>query len=113
MSGTTPSNAHRGHAGSLSTAVGPFAAVLQGLPLGHTAPPARKCKETGWAKKTCLQAKLGKFWTKDTKRPKNPDCHFEEPGAKAGFCACPLHTHLLSHLPSIPDNTPAATPRKE
>ena len=26
----------------------------------------------------------GKFWTKDTKRPKNPTATFEEPGAKAG-----------------------------
>ena len=27
----------------------------------------------------------GKFWTKDTKRQKNPTATFEEPGAKAVY----------------------------
>ena len=39
-----------------------------------------------------------KFWTKGTKRPKNPTATSKEPGAKLsvrskrGYCACPLHS---------------------
>ena len=50
----------------------------------------------------------GKFWAKDTKRPKTPNATFEEPGAKAGYWADTLHTpqpkgwaNHLSH-PSSP-----------
>ena len=39
----------------------------------------------------CMRS-WGKFWTKDTKQPKNPTATSEEPGAKAGYCPCPLHT---------------------
>ena len=34
----------------------------------------------------------GKFWTNDPKRPKNATATSEEPGAKAGDCACLRHT---------------------
>ena len=63
----------------------------------------------------------GKFWTKDTKRPKNPSATFEGPRAKAGYFACPLHTtppkwwaNHPSH-PSVPTpgHTPTLTPYKE
>ena len=70
----------------------------------------------------------GKFWTKDTKRPKNPTATFEVPGAKAGgwgakagYCPCPLHTtppkgwaNYLSHPSgSTPGHTLTLTPYKE
>ena len=37
-----------------------------------------------------------KFWTKDTKRPKNPTASFEEPGAKARYWECPRTQHYQS-----------------
>ena len=40
-----------------------------------------------------MPAQLGRILDlKDTKRPKSPAAIFEEPGAKAGYCTCPLHT---------------------
>ena len=70
----------------------------------------------------------GKFWTKDTKRPKHPYCHFwrarsknRVSRAKAGYCACPLHTpppkgwadHLRHPSSPTPGHTPTLTPCKE
>ena len=34
----------------------------------------------------------GQILDKNTKRPKFPTAIFEESGANAGYCACPLHT---------------------
>ena len=56
-----------------------------------------------------------------SKRPKNSTATFEEPGAKAGYCACPLHTtppkgraEHLSHPPGLtPGHTPTLTPYKK
>ena len=66
---------------------------------------------------TCTPS-WGKFWTKDTKRPKNPTATFEDPRAKAGYCTCPLHTtppkrwanHLSHPSGPTPGHTPALTP---
>ena len=62
----------------------------------------------------------GKFWTKNTKRSKNPTATFEELRAKAEDCACPLHTppkgwaKYLSHPFSLtPGHIPTFTPYKE
>ena len=62
----------------------------------------------------------GKFWTKDIKGPKNPTATFEEPGAKAGYCTCPLHTppkgwakHLSHPSNPTPGHTATLTPYKE
>ena len=54
-------------------------------------------------------------------RPKNPTANFEEPGAKAGYWACPLHTVMpkgwanhLSHSSSLTaGHTPTLTLYKE
>ena len=63
----------------------------------------------------------GKLWTKRYKRPKNSTATSEEPGAKVGYCACPLHltppegwADDLSY-PSGPNpgHTPTLTPYKE
>ena len=68
-----------------------------------------------------------KFWTEDTKRPKNPIATFEEPGAnaggsgaRAGYYTCPLHTtppkrwakHLSHPSGPISGHTPTLTPYK-
>ena len=57
------------------------------------------------------------FWTKDTET-KKPNCHFEEAGAKAEYCACLLHStpaegwaDRLSHPSSHPLNTCPPSPR--
>ena len=63
----------------------------------------------------------GKFWTNNTKRPKNPAAAFEEPREKAGYCAHPLHTtspkgwanHLNHPFGLTPGHTPTLTPYKE
>ena len=64
----------------------------------------------------------GKFWTKDTKRPRNPSATFEEPGAQSvGSKGRVLHTppptgwakHLSHPFGLIPGHTPALTPYKE
>lgn len=34
----------------------------------------------------------GKLWTRVYKKTKSPVATSEEPGAKTGYCACPLHT---------------------
>ena len=53
----------------------------------------------------------GKFWTKDTKRPKNPVANFEEPGAKSGCgeqkqgaeqVPCTQHTRRVGQPPKPP-----------
>ena len=71
---------------------------------------------------------MGRFWTKDTKRPKKPNCHFRRArsktwvsGAKAGYCARPLHAtppkgwakHLSHPSGPTPGRTPALTRYKE
>ena len=60
------------------------------LALGHTPPQAtKKLHETKLAACICICCR---FWTKDTKRPKNPTATSEEPQAKAGYGTCSLHT---------------------
>ena len=56
-----------------------------------------------------------KLWTKGTKRQKSPSATCEESGAKAGHCACPLHSAPQGaggppKTPSSPPSTPLPTP---
>ena len=59
----------------------------------------------------------GKLWTR-YKKTKNPTATSEEPGAKAGHCACPLHSappkgwadHLSHTSGPTPRHTPTLTP---
>ena len=58
-----------------------------------------------------LEQILGKR-VKETKKKKNLTTTFEESGAKAGYCACPLHTtppkgweNHRSYPPAIPLDT--------
>ena len=64
----------------------------------------------------------GKFWTKRYKKTKKtPTATSEELGAKAGYCACPLHpappkgwAKHLSHPSGLtPGHIPTLTPYKE
>ena len=59
---------------------------------GHTSPGVNYLG----LKITARMHSWGRFWTKDTKRPKNPTAIFEEPGAKAGYCTDPCTQHHLS-----------------
>ena len=43
-------------------------------------------------KRIMCMCSLGKLWTKDTKRPKNPTASSEESRAKTVYCAWPLYT---------------------
>ena len=57
---------------------------------GHTLPQAtKKPHETKITARICSRCR---FWTKETKRPKNPTATSEEPQAKAGYGTSPLHT---------------------
>lgn len=91
------------------------------LALGHTPPQAtKKLHETKIAACICICCR---FWTKDTKRPKNPTATSEEPeqkqgsGAKEGYCACPLHTPpptgWAQHLSHACGPSPHPDPREE
>ena len=69
-------------------------------------------KHAGLKLPVCMHS-WDKLWAKD------PTATFGEPGAKAGYCAYPLHTPPpkgwaihLSH-PSGPGHTPTLTPYKE
>ena len=70
---------------------------------------------------TVCMCSWGKLWTKYKKRPKSPTAALEEPGAKAGHCACPLHTappkawadHLSHPSGPTPGHTPTLTPYKK
>ena len=76
-------------------------------------------------KVTACMRSYGKCWTKDTKKS---NCHFGRAqnksrgsGAKAGYCACPLHTtspkgwanHLSHRSSRTPGHTLTLTPCKE
>ena len=110
--------------------LGPSAAVL--VP-GHTRPRATKYRETVWDWK-CQLAHLGKFQTQKIQRnqknqlPLFSNYHFWGPwsknggwGAKAGYCAHPLHTpppkdwanHLSHPSGETPGHTPPLSPYKE
>ena len=56
-------------------------------------------------KLTVYTCRWGKFWTKDTKRPKNLTGTFEEPGAKAGYCTQHHQGHGETNLSDSPANT--------
>ena len=91
----------------------PFAKGLQCLHLDTPLFKQQNTKKLYGTKINACMCSWGKFWTKDTKRPKIPNATFEEPGAKAGYCAHTLHTpqskgwaNHLSH-PSSP--TPRQT----
>ena len=58
----------------------------------HTSLRATKHKEMVRDWKQLHACAAGAIWTGDTKRPENPTDTFEDRGAKAGGCACPLHT---------------------
>ena len=84
------------------------------LPLSHLWKPQRNYMGL---KITVYMCSLGKFWTKETKRPKSPTANFEEPGAKAESCVMPptLNTSLEGakpcKLPLQPDPwTPLPSP---
>ena len=83
---------------------------------GHTSPGAN----LGLKITACMHS-WGRFWTKDTKRPKNPTAIFEEPGAKAEgweqsrVSHRPLHTappkRWANHLGNASD--PTLTPSED
>ena len=103
--------------------LGPFAATLAP---GHTSPGATKYRETiGDETQLCMRS-WDKFWTKDTKRPKNSNAASEEQGAKAGCPPPSPHTtphtgpppkawadHLCQPLDPTHGHTPHLTPWKE
>ena len=70
---------------------------------------------------TVCMCSWGRLWTKRYKETKSTTATSEEPGAKAGSYACPLHTtppkgwaDHLSHPSSLtPGPTPTLTPYKE
>ena len=68
------------------------------LPLSHLWKPQRNYMGL---KITVYMCSWGKFWTKETKRPKSPTANFEEPGAKAESCVMPptLNTSLEGAKP--------------
>ena len=101
--------------------LGPWAAVLQCLHL-DTPLLEQNTKKLNGTKNNGMHIQLGQTLDpKDTRRPKNPTATFEEPGAKAGYCSCPLHTpplkgwaKHLSHPSSLtPGHIPTLTPYKE
>ena len=54
----------------------------------------KNTKKLHGTKINCMHAQLGKFWTKDTKRLKNPNATFEEAGGleqKQGTAYAPAH----------------------
>ena len=60
---------------------------------------------------TVCMGRWGKYLNpKDTKRPKNPTATVDEPGAKAGYCACLLHSIPLKGGGKIPKATLSARP---
>ena len=103
--------------------LGPFAATLAP---GHTSPGATKYRETiGDETQLCMRS-WDKFWTKDTKRPKNSNAASEEQGAKAGCPPPSPHTtphtgpppkawadHLCHPSSPTPRYSPTLTPDKE
>ena len=97
-------------------------AVLQCLHLDTPLLEQPNTKKPYGAKNNCMHVQLGQIVDeryKETK--KTPTATFEGPGAKPGYCACPLHTTLpkgwakhLSHPSSpTPGHTPTLTPYKE
>jgi len=101
--------------------LGPCAARLQCLYL-DTPLLEQNIKKLYGTKNNGMHIQLGQTLDpKDTRRPKNPTATFEEPGAKAGYCPCPLHTtplkgwakHLSHPSSPTPGHTPTLTPHKE
>ena len=101
--------------------LGPCAARLQCLYL-DTALLEQNIKKLYGTKYNAMHIQLGQTLDpKDTRRPKNPTATFEEPGAKAGYCPCPLHItplkgwakHLSHPSSPTPGHTPTLTPHKE
>ena len=70
---------------------------------------------------TACMCSWGKFWTTRYKKTKNPTATSGDLGAKAGYCACPLHStppkgwvNHLSHPSSpTPGHASTLTPYKE
>ena len=62
--------------------LGPFAAVLQCLRLDTPLLEQQNRNYLGLKITACMHS-WGRFWTVDTKRPKNPTAVLKEPGAKA------------------------------
>ena len=54
----------------------------------------QNAKKLYGTKDNTVHSTWDKFGTQGTKRLKNPTVTFEEPGAKAGYCTCLLHTTL-------------------
>ena len=96
--------------------LGPSAALLQCLQLNSPLHELQNRKKLGLKITVCL-CSWGKLWSKDTKRPKKPNCHFwrarsknRELVAKAGYCACPLHTTPPKGWTNDPSHPSGQTP---
>ena len=69
---------------------------------------SNKIQRNCGTQKNPVHAQLGQIlYSKDTKRPKNTTATFEQPRAKIGYCADPLHTGrakrpVARFLPSAP-----------
>ena len=97
----------------------PFAV---GLAPGNMSAWATGYKETYKGLKiTACMSSWGKLWTIRYKKTKNPAATSEGPGAKAGYCACPLPStppkgwadHLSHPSSPTPGPAPTLTPYKE
>ena len=78
--------------GTLCWDLGPFEAVLQGLPLDT---PLLQQQSTKKLKITARMRSWGKFWTKDTKRPKTQLWPLKSPEQKQGTAHAPCTRHHL------------------
>ena len=68
--------------------------LLQCLHLDKGLLEQQNTKKLYGTKNNCTHAQLGQIMDKKIQKDKNkkPTATSEEPGAKAGYCACPLHT---------------------
>lgn len=69
-------------------------------------------KKLQGTKNNCVQAQLDKLWTTRYKETQRPTSTSEQPGAKAGSSACPLHTTPPEpgYLPADPWTHPQPHP---
>ena len=97
--------------------------LLQCLHLDKGLLEQQNTKKLYGTKNNCTHAQLGQIMDKKIQKDKNkkPTATSEEPGAKAGYCACPLHTpppkgwvkHLSQPSGLTPGPSPTLTPCNE
>ena len=98
--------------------LGPSAAVLQCLHLNAPLHEPQNRKKLEGTKSNCVHVQLGQILNKRYKKtPKKPNCHFwrarsknRELVAKAGYCACPLHTTPPKGWTNDPSHPSGQTP---